>query len=100
MYMYIVREKLLNARQNFPSGHGLMVGFSSKKGCQGTQPLKNIHNSSKHVRRSYKRLGYATCFFLNPNRAQMLAVYQELAQSDIFGTFQSFCELLYGTWAA
>ena len=95
MYI-IVRERLLNARQKFPSGHGLMVGFSSMNGCQGTQPLKNIHNSRKYVCRSYKRLGYATCFFSNPNRAQMLAVYQELAQSDILEHFKVFVSYYTG----
>lgn len=81
-FLSVVKIKLQESCDRFPTAHGLVVAFSNEVGCEHTGCIPNIHTSSETVCNAFSKLGYAHCMFTEHHKVEMLAVYHQLSRME------------------
>ncbi len=89
--MCVVKLKLLTACKSSAQKDILAVVISSSMGCEGVgEPIPNFDNSRIFISEAYEQQNHATCQFVDPTKAEVIAIFQEIAQGDYLNPFKCF----------
>ena len=89
--MCVVTQKLQHACNASVQMDILAVVMSSSMGCQGvSEPIPNFDNSRIFISKAYEQQNHATCQFVDPTKAEVIAIFQEIAQGDYLNPFKCF----------
>lgn len=89
--LFTVHLKLQQAYEKSPKATMLVLLFSNRKGCENTEDFSTIHKSNDKICAAFKNLSCAVCQFQDYCHAEIIAVYEKLAEI----TFPKICEAIF-----
>ncbi len=75
-------RKLSLKYDKFRRANGLFIVFSSSKGCRAST-IHKIQHTSDNLCNTFRKLGFACCKFRDRSKAEIVAVYEELASMNL-----------------
>ena len=90
-FVCVVKQKLQDACKSSAQKDILAVVVSSSMGCEGvSEPIPNFDNSRIEVSLAYDHQNHETCQFVDPTKAEVVAIFQAIAQGDYLNPFKCF----------